>query len=124
MTDPTNPSNEPTTPPPAASTPPAYTPTAGSTAAAGVPGAKKGLSLAGFIVGIAATVLFWTSWFAILLGVVGLVLSLIARSKEPGSPRWMKLLGLIFSIVGIVLGAIILILAIVALASLPNTSSY
>lgn len=116
MTDPSTPSSsEPGTPPPAAPTPPAYTPATGDPHHAG---GKRGLSIAGFVVGIASAVFFWLSWVAIIIGVVGLVLSLLARSREPGSPNWMKILGLVFSIVGIVLGAIVLILAIIALASL------
>lgn len=81
---------------------------------------KKGLSLTSFILGLAAMVLFLTSWFAILLGVVAVVLGFIGRAKEPNAPRWMKLLGIIFGFVGIVLGAVIIVIAIAALAFIKS----
>jgi hypothetical protein len=109
MTDPLTP--DPTTPP-APPVAPAYAPVA--------TGAKKALSLTSFILGIASVVLFITSWFALLLGIAAVVIGFIARSREPGAPKWMSLLGLIFGFVGIVIAILVLVIAAIALASLNN----
>jgi hypothetical protein len=116
---------------PATPAAPAYPPAAPTAPAAptyGAPGGapKRGLSLASFIVGLVGTVLFITNWFAILLGIVAVVLGFIGRSREKGAPRWMWLVGIILGFVAIVLGAIILIVGLAAAAYIrthPNDFS-
>lgn len=101
-------SNDNLTPPPPPASPV-------GTPSSGVPtGAKKGLSLTAFILGIASVVLFIFSWFAAVIGLVAVILGFIGRSKEPGAPRWMWLLGIILGFVGIVIGVIVGVLAIAA----------
>ncbi|GAA2078990.1 hypothetical protein GCM10009840_12650 [Pseudolysinimonas kribbensis] len=103
---------------PAAPAAPAYAP--------GTP-VKQGLSLTGFILGIAAVVFSWVFIFGLLVAIAGLIISLIARGREPQAPNWMKLIGLILSIVGLVIAALVLIFTIiglVALASVGNLNSY
>lgn len=95
--------------PPAPPVSPAY--------AAPVAGAKKGLSLTSFILGLASIVLFITSWFAVLLGIGAVVLGFIGRSKEPGAPRWMALVGIITGFVGIVLGVIVIVVTALFLSA-------
>lgn len=116
------PAEEPSTPTPPPAAPaaaPAYTP--------GAP-VKQALSLTGFILGIAAIVFSWAPVFGLLVGVAGLIVSLIARGREPQAPQWMKLLGLILSIVGLVISLIVIIFWVIvwvsAAASIATYSSY
>jgi hypothetical protein len=106
--------DQPSTPPPAGSTPPA--------APAYAPGApvKQGLSLTAFILGIAAVVFSWVFVFGLLVGIAGLIISVIARKREPQAPNWMKLLGLILSIVGLVIAAIVTIFTIIGFIALAS----
>lgn len=124
------PAEEPSTP-----TPPPAAPAAGavppaapaySAAPAYAPGTpvKQGLSLTGFILGIASIVFSWALIFGLLVGIAGLILSVIARGREPQAPGWMKTLGLVLSIVGLAISVIVLILWIVALASIASYSTY
>lgn len=105
-------SNDNLTPPPAAPV--------GASAGVAPAGAKKGLSLTSFILGIASVVLFIFSWFAAIIGVVAVILGFIGRSKEPGAPRWMWLLGIILGFVGIIIGVIVGVLAVAAVAYLQQ----
>ena len=105
---------QPSTPPAAGSTPPAAP--AYSAAPGYTPGTpvKQGLSLTAFILGIAAVVFSWVFIFGLLVGIAGLIISIIARKREPQAPNWMKLVGLILSIVGIVIAAVVLIFTIIS----------
>ncbi|HXR44196.1 MAG TPA: hypothetical protein VN759_05270 [Pseudolysinimonas sp.] len=110
---------QPVTPPPAAAAAPAYAP--------GTPGPKQALSITGFILGIGSIVFLWVPVFGLLVGVAGLIVSLLARGREPQAPNWMKLLGLILSIVGLALSLIYFIfwiILIVAAASSASLYSY
>jgi hypothetical protein len=122
------PAEQPATPttPPAAPAAPAYT--AAPAYAPGTP-VKQALSLTGFILGIASVVFGWIPVLGILVGVAGLIISIIARGREPQAPNWMKTLGLVFSIIGIVLALLWtfleLILPFIILAGTAATySSY
>jgi hypothetical protein len=110
---------------PAAPAAPAYT--AAPAYAPGTP-VKQGLSLTGFILGIASIVFSWAPVFGILVGIAGLIIAILARNREPQSPNWMKMLGLILSIVGIVLGLLltflIVILPLIFLASAASYTTY
>jgi hypothetical protein len=114
MTDPVNPDPTPAATPvppaaPAAPAAPVYAPAA--------TGAKKALSLTSFILGLFSVVFFWTSWFALIVGIAAVVLGFIGRSREKDAPKWMALVGIIAGFVGIVLSAIIIIIAIALVAS-------
>jgi hypothetical protein len=111
MTDPTPAPSTPPTPP----TSPYVAPAAGP---------KKALSLTSFIIGLAGVVLFFTSWFAILLGIAAVVLGFIGKAKEPGAPKWMWLIGVIAGFVAIVLGIIVIIVIFALAASLGNSTGY
>ena len=111
MTDPVNPDSTPaaTPVPPAAPAAPVYAPAA--------TGAKKALSLTSFILGLFSVVFFWTSWFALIVGIVAVVLGFIGRSREKDAPKWMALVGIIAGFVGIVITVIVIIIAIALVAS-------
>jgi hypothetical protein len=98
---------------PAAPAAPAYAP--------GTP-VKQGLSLTGFILGIGAIVFLWVPVFGLLVGIAGLIISLIARGREPQAPNWMKILGLVLSIVGLALSLIFFIIWIISLVALASIS--
>ncbi|MCQ2542684.1 MAG: hypothetical protein MJ126_00855 [Lachnospiraceae bacterium] len=88
----------------------------------------SGLSLAGFIIGIATCVLSLTSMccggaigeiFVTILGIVGIILAAIGRSsmmKTYNSTTTIANLGLVFSIIGtslaVIIGIVYIILAI------------
>jgi hypothetical protein len=99
--------------PPAAGAAPAYAPTAP---------VKQGLSITGFVLGIGAIVFLWVPVFGFLVGVAGLIISLLARSREPQAPNWMKILGLVLSIVGLVLSIIYFIFWIIVIVAAASTS--
>jgi thiol:disulfide interchange protein len=69
-------------------------------------GGSKGLSIAGLIIGIASLLCCAIPCLNCVLGIVGLVLSIIAKKKKAGGPATG---GLITSIIGIV-GAFIVII--------------
>jgi uncharacterized membrane protein len=108
MTDPIVPDPTPPTPPAA----PAYAPAP--------TGTKQALSLTSFILGIVSVVLFITTWFAAIIGIVAVVLGFIARSREPGAPRWMALLGIILGFVGIIIAVIVIVIALAIVAAANN----
>ncbi len=107
---------------PAAPAAPAY---AAATAAAGP---AQTLSIVGFILGLASVVFSWTGIIGIGAGIAAIIVSNKAKKQEPAAPSWMKTVGLIAGIVGIVLGVIIggiwLIGIIISAASLATVGSY
>ena len=65
----------------------------------------KGLSIAGLILGIIATVFFWwpgANFVFLALGITGIVLSAISssRAKAVGAPTGLATAGLVLSIIG------------------------
>lgn len=94
---------------------PAATPAAPAYAAApAAAGPAQTLSIVGFILGIASVVFGWTFFIGLGAGIAAIIISNKAKKQEPASPAWMKTVGLITGIVGIVLG---IIFGIVWLAS-------
>jgi hypothetical protein len=99
-------------------------------AAAGVPagapaaGPKQTLSLIGFIAGIAAFVLSWVFVLGFLVSVAAIVLSLMGKSREPGAPKWMWIVGLIGGIIGLLGSLIWGALTIVGLIASTTYSTY
>ncbi len=93
---------------------PAATPVAPAYAAApAAAGPAQTLSIVGFILGIASVVFSWTGIIGIGAGIAAIIVSNKAKKQEPASPAWMKTVGLITGIVGIVLGLILGIITIV-----------
>lgn len=90
-------------------------------------GPKQTQSVVSFVLGIAAVVFSWTGIIGIGAGIAAIILSSRAKKSEPAAPSWMKTLGLVLGIVGIVLGlilGIISLLSFIALATLGSYGSY
>lgn len=69
----------------------------------------KGMAIASMVLGICACCLFWCYGIVgVVLGTIGLVLSLVYK-KRNGKLSGMSLAGFITSIIGLVLGALVLI---------------
>lgn len=71
----------------------------------------KGLGIAGMILGILAIILSFVpcfGWWAIVLAVVGVILSAVSmtQAKKAGAPKGMAIAGLICSILAIIIGSI------------------
>jgi hypothetical protein len=80
-------------------------------------GPSNGLAIAGMVIGIVSIVLFFLNWVDIIIGIVGLVLSLVGLSKARrlgGVGRGMAIAGVATSSVGIVAAIIFLIAVFVA----------
>lgn len=86
-------------------------------------GPKQTQSMVGFILGIAAFVLSWVFILGLLLGVGAIIVSLMAKGKEPGAPKWMWIIGLVGGILGAVSGLIVTIVSIIGFVAL-GTGSY
>ncbi|WP_139416409.1 DUF4190 domain-containing protein [Agromyces laixinhei] len=89
----------------------------------GAPAAKPSqvlsiLSLVGGIVGLVASFFY----FGLLFSIAAVVLGFIAKKKEPAS-KGMWLTGIILGFVGLVIGIIFIILAIVAFAVLASVGT-
>jgi hypothetical protein len=119
MTDstPTPPTPEPVTPP-AAPAAPAYA------AAPAATGPKQTTSLIGFILGLVAFVFSWTAIIGIGTGIAAIIVSRRGKKTEPGAPNWMHIIALVGGIVGIVIGAIVLIFWVISLVALAALGSY
>ncbi|HEV7742073.1 MAG TPA: hypothetical protein VGO65_06605 [Pseudolysinimonas sp.] len=107
--------------PPAASVPPA------PPAAPGVAGPKQTLSQVGFIAGLVGFVFSWIPVLGFLVSLAAIIISLMAKGREPGAPKWMWIVGLIGGIVGLVVGLIYgisLILLAIASTSLGGVTQY
>lgn len=84
---------------------------------------KKGMAIAGMILGIGSIILFWLSWIALIIGIVGLVLSIIGLNKAKKDPanyggRGMAIAGIICSVIGILIVVIMLVFLATLFASL------
>lgn len=78
---------------------------------------KKGLAIAGMVLGILTIILFFTGLFAIICAIVGIVLSIIALKKANKEPKdyggkGMALAGIICGAIGLLLAIIVLIIII------------
>lgn len=79
----------------------------------------NGLAIAGMVIGIVSVALFFLNIFAAIIGVVGLILSLVGLNKSKqmgGVGRPMAITGVITSAVGIVLGLVLFIIALQAVS--------
>jgi len=68
-----------------------------------MPKQKKGLAVAGLVLGVLAVVSFFLVWLSVLLAIVGLVLSVKALKRK--TARDIAVMGLVASILGLVLVA-------------------
>lgn len=76
---------------------------------------SNGLATGGLVVGIVSIVAGFFSWPGILVGIVGLILSILGKKKATelnGVGKGAAQGGLITSIIGIVIGLVIMILAV------------
>ena len=64
----------------------------------------KGLGIAALILGILAVVCCWTPCFGLIVGIVGLILSIVA--KKNGNATAMPTVGLILSIISVASGVL------------------
>lgn len=89
-----------------------YAPPSAAFAGPGGPPASNGMAVAGFVVGLLSVVLFWTYIGAIILGAVGLALSLVGLSRSKrrqGKFRGLAIWGIVLSAVGMIAGAAVLV---------------
>ena len=96
--------------PPAQPTPPPPPPAGGYTPPAS--GQSNGLAIAGMVLGISSIVLFFLSWIATMIAIVGLILSLVGLNKAKqlgGLGRGMAIAGVVTSSLGIVASVVTLI---------------
>jgi len=77
-----------------------------------------GFGIAGFILGLLSVLLFWFYIIGPLLGIVGLIFSIIQIKKNKTK---LSIAGLILSIIGIILG-VFMIIALVAFWNIIETS--
>jgi len=80
------------------------------------------LALLGMIFGIASLVFCWSYGFGVLVGIAGLIMSIMSRKKDPANG--MAKAGLICSIIGIALGVVLLIVCICSCVALVNSPYY
>jgi len=86
-------------------------------------GQKKGIAIAGMVLGILSIILFFTSWVAMIIGIAGIILSIIALKKVNKDPknyggRGMAITGIICGAVGLVLAAVALVITIIFISYL------
>ena len=82
------------------------------TYAAPATGQQNGLAIAGMVLGIASVVLFFLTWPATIVAIVGLILSLVGLNKSKqlgGLGRGMAIAGVVTSSIGLVASIIFLI---------------
>ena len=82
-----------------------------------IAGQKKGMAIAGMGLGISSIILFFTSWIAMIIGIVGIILSIIALKKANKDPnnyggRGMAIAGIICGAGGLVLAVIVIVVTI------------
>jgi Domain of unknown function (DUF4190) len=80
--------------------------------AAPATGQQNGLAIAGMVLGIASVVLFFLTWPATIVAIVGLILSPVGLSKSKqlgGLGRGMAIAGVVTSSIGLVASIIFLI---------------
>ena len=91
------------------------------------PGPKQTLSIVALIGGIASFVLSWVFVLGFLISVAAIVISVMARGREPGAPKWMWIIGLVGGILGLVgsiIWGIITVVGIIAGTSLGSVNQF
>ena len=81
----------------------------------------KGLSVAGLVLGICSVVvgLIINGWVGLICGIIGIVLSVMGRNKAKaaGAPTGMGTAGLVLSIIGTAIIAVVVISAIICVSA-------
>lgn len=86
----------------------------------------KGLAVAGLVCGILSIVLAWVvgvvNIVAVILGIVGIILSVLGSKnlRTTGAPTGIATAGLVLSIIGTVLSAILLVACTVPVLCVAN----
>lgn len=75
------------------------------------PNAGKGMGIAGMVLGIVAIIVSFIpcfGWGAIIIAVIGLILSAVSLSQanKAGAPKGMAIAGLICSVIAIIVGSV------------------
>ena len=83
---------------------------------------KKGMSIAGLVLGIINMFGWLFSPVGVITGIVGIVLSAIAIKKE--NKKGMSITGLVLSIIGLIVSLIFLLIACVAAIAMVNEGAY
>ena len=78
--------------------------------------AGSGFAIAGLVLGIMSIILFWTMPIAMIMAVIGIILSVIALSKNQS--RGLSIAGIITSIVGGILSILTVVIILITLAEL------
>ena len=76
----------------------------------------SGFAIAGLVLGIMSIILFWTMPIAMIMAVIGIILSVIALSKNQS--RGLSIAGIITSIIGGILSILTVVLILITLAEL------
>ena len=81
----------------------------------------KGLAVAGLVLGICSVVvgLIINGWVGLICGIIGIVLSVMGRNKAKaaGAPTGMGTAGLVLSIIGTAIIAVVVISAIICVSA-------
>ena len=93
----------------------------------GQPGASKGFTIAGLVLGIVAIVFIFipgVSFLGWICSIVGIILSAVAisQSKKAGEKNSMAVAGLVLSIIAIVIGVIAAMVACIAGCAIAGTA--
>lgn len=75
----------------------------------------RGLAIASLVLGIISIVFCMTGWVAVVCGIIGLVLA--HMSKKQGNTSGVRTGGFVCSLIGLIIGAIILLIAIIAIVT-------
>ncbi len=84
-------------------------------------GQNNGLAIAGMVLGICSVVFVFIVWIlGIIMAVVGLVLSIVARKQNPSS---MATAGLVLNIVALAITVVVFLACTACVASIYNTAA-
>lgn len=87
-------------------------------------GPKQTLSLTSFITGLASVVFSWIPVLGFLAALAAIIIGFMGKSKEPGAPKWMWMVGIIAGFVGVLLGIVfiftVIVLPLMFVASIPS----
>ena len=91
------------------------------------PAPNKNKAVASLVCGIAALVIAWFGWGAIVaiaLAIVGIILGIAARKEMPPGTAGMATAGLVCSIIALILSTIVFISCVICFAGLASMTFY